>query len=727
MRILVIFLLIQLVSTTYAKADAQSQPSSSDRGRIDQARMANADADPGQWLTVGRDTGQTYFSPLTGINKDNVKSLGFAWQYQLETNRGLEASPIVVDGIMYSVGNFGRVYALNAATGELIWRFVPDVDMHWARHACCDAVNRGVAVWKGKVYVAALDGILYSLDAATGKVVWKADTFLGRDKPLPYTSTGAPAVTKDTVIIGNAGADFEGIRGYVSAYDLETGKLKWRFFTVPRDPALGPQDQPHLKKAISTWDPRHQWKAGGGGTVWDGLIYDPATNLIFFGTGNVSPYNTRQGGRKGGDALYACSVVAVHADSGELAWYFQEVPDDRWDFDSTQKLILTTLPIGGQPRDVLLHAPKNGFLYVYDRHTGEVLAVNKFAYVNWTKGLDPETHRPIPNPAAEYHEKPAIVWPSAIGAHSWQPMSFDPKTGLVYIPVIENPNVLLDLTTRPAQYSDGWFDIQGIFPDDYHPADLVDLYGRLPSIRALAQDQHGPLEPRGELTAIDPVSGRIAWRAAAATIWDGGVTSTAGGIVLQGDAAGKLNIYADDTGRLLQTVDVGTGIMDAPITYTVAGAQYVAFMAGFGGTAGFAFAPSTAAYKYDNTGRIVALKLGGGAVPRPAERKEAAFQKPFAPRPSHDQAVRGEILYTKVCSRCHVFGPGMLPDLRRISEPTYQLFFEIVLRGAFVPKGMGQFSDELTQDQAADIRAFLTDEAWKAFEGQPATHTGQAH
>jgi len=705
---------------------AKPQPATeSDRPRrlgwIDAVRLAGTNTEPGEWLTPGRDAGGTYFSPLSQINEQSVERLGFAWEAHLGTSRGLEASPVVVDGVMFAAGNYGRVYALDAATGAMLWAFVPSVDMQYARHACCDVINRGVAVWKGRVYVGALDGYLYALDADTGKPLWKTDTLIGREQHVPYTSTGAPVVTQDSVIIGNAGADYPGVRGYISAFDLDAGKLKWRFFTVPRNPALGAQDQPQLVEAVRTWDPQHQWEAGGGGAVWDGLSHDPKNDLVFMGTANVSPYNTREGGRRGGDALYTCSVIAVHASNGALAWYYQEVPQDRWDFDSTQKFIMTTLTFGGVQRDVLLHAPKNGFFYVFDRATGEVLSANNFVFVNWTKGLDPVTHKPIPNATASYDKKPALVWPSAFGAHSWQPMSFNPVTGVVYIPAIEQPNVMIDLANRPLKRLDGWFTVEGIMVDDYDPANTISLYGELPSLNSLKRESSGPMTAQGMLKAWDPVRGKVVWQVPAATLWDGGVMSTAGNLVWRGDARGFLNVYTADRGNLIRSIEVGTSIMAAPITYSVNGEQFVAFMAGFGGGAGFSFDPQTAAYKYGNAGRIVALKLGGGPIPKPPPKSaDAPFEKPSASRGSEARVSEGEILYKRACSRCHVFGRGMLPDLRRMSPETRKLFYNIVLRGAYLPKGMGRFDDVLSQADAEAIYAFLVDQTWNAVEGKTA-------
>lgn len=682
---------------------------------------------PGRPPTARGGTQGTHFSRLTEVNASNVGKLGFAWQYRLGTHRGLEASPIVLGGVMYAVGNYGRVYALDASTGAKLWTFIPKIDMRYARFACCDVVNRGLAVWKGRVYVGTLDGYLYSLDARTGKVMWRADTLIDRAKGLPYTITGAPVIAGNVVAIGNGGADFKGVRGYVSAFDLTTGHLVWRFFTVPRDPALGPQRQPQLERAAGTWD----WKRGerwhaGGGTVWDGMSYDARDGLLIFGTANASPYD-REAGKRAGAELYACSIIAVHVRTGKMAWYYQEVPGDRWDFDATQPFILTRLSIGGRRRPVLLQAAKDGFFYVLDPRTGRLISARNFTFVSWTKGLDPRTHRPVPNPAANYHLKPALVWPSAAGAHSWQPMSYDPDTGLVYIPAIEAPMVWINLAPRPARYSDGWFTTQGIFPGDYAPRRMSSLYGPLPTLAALKRRDPGPLDSRGVLVAWNPVRQRPLWQVPGNSLWDGGILSTAGGVVFQGDPRGRLNAYSAVTGKLLRSIRIGTSIMAAPIAYRLHGVEYIAFMAGYGGAAGFQFPPTSAAYRYGNAGRIVALKLGGGPVPRPPRRVLPPFPRPAAQPGPADEVHRGEILYAKVCSRCHVFGRGLVPDLRRMPPGIYRLFPAIVLRGLLRGQGMENFSNELTRRNVDAIRAYLMAEAWKAYRGQKAVHTGGAH
>ena len=354
------------------------------------------------WVAPGGDWRGGYYSPLARIDQANVSRLGFAWEYALGTNRGLEATPLVVDGVMYAVGNWGRVYALNAATGKAIWTYDPMPDGRWwGRYACCDAVNRGLVVTQGKVYVGSLDGYLHAIDAHTGRRVWQVDTLPSRTHgAFHYFISGAPQVAGDVVVIGNGGSDFTGARGFISAYDVKTGAFRWRFYTVPHDPGAGPQEQKPLERALETWPKRYDWSSGGGGSAWDGMAYDPQFGLIYFGTAHASPYAVYLRDHDGSDQLYTDCIIAVHAADGTLAWYYQTVPGDGWDYDATAKLILADLTIAGQPRRVLLQANKNGFLYVLDRTNGEFLSGRAFAALNWTRGLDPRTHRPwqIPPP-----------------------------------------------------------------------------------------------------------------------------------------------------------------------------------------------------------------------------------------------------------------------------------------------------------------------------------------
>jgi len=698
-----------------ATAPAPTPAPSRKAAAVDAARLA--EVNPDQWLTAGRDANGTYYSPLDGINAGNVGRLGFAWDYRLATNhRGLEATPLVVDGVMYASGNFGRVYALDAATGGELWTYDPQIDGRWARYACCDAVNRGLVAFDGRLYVGAIDGWLHAIDAQSGRSLWKVDTLLGRDERTPYTLTGAPLLAGKLIIVGNSGGDFAGVRGYVSAYDAATGALRWRFFTVPRNPADGPQDQPHLEAAIKTWDARHPWKSGSGGAVWDGMAFDPSLNLLYVGTGNAAPYNSHLGGRRGGDQLYAASIIAIHADTGVMAWYYQTVPGDRWDFDSTEKIVLADLEWDGRRRQVLMQAPKNGFYYVLDRATGELLSAHNFAFVNWTRGIDEKTGRPLPDARADYDHGPALVFPSESGAHGWQPMAFDAVRGLTFIPVIEAGNVLVETSNRRAGLVEGQFTTPAFVPEGYDPKAMRSLYGPLPPLRQLARGVQTNTASRGFLRAWNVAEHKIAWETPTVSSWDGGVLATGGGVVFQGDANGNLNAYASGTGERLASIPLGSSMMAAPITYRVNGTQFIAILAGYGGGAvitGAPLDPASAAYQYGNQGRIIALKIGGPAPPLPAPESDAPFPEPPPRRNSKAAVATGEVLYNRYCARCHLFGRGILPDLRRMDPATHGLFNSIVLQGAYGPKGMGRFDDVLSPSDAESIHAYLIDQAWQ--------------
>jgi quinohemoprotein ethanol dehydrogenase len=696
-------------------------PAAPAAARVDAERLANAGREPDNWFTPGRDAEGTYYSPLDAIDDHNVSRLGFAWEYKLGTKRGLQGTPVVVDGVMYASGNWGRVYAVDATNGREMWTYDPGVDGQYGRYACCDVVNRGLAVWQGRVYVASVDGYLHAVDARTGRRIWRVDTLPDRGpQAFHYFVTGAPVLAGDAIVIGNGGSDFKGARGSVSAYDLQSGAFKWRFYTVPRNPSLGKQDQSHLDAAVKTWPADYDWANGGGGTAWDGLAYDPALHLVYLGTGNASPYHGENDAAGRSDELYVASIIAVHADTGQMAWHYQEIPGEGWDYDTTNKLVLADLTVAGRNRKVIMQASKNGYLYVLDRATGEFLSGKPFAYVNWTKGLDPKTHRPIQEPAADWGKAPALIFPAAVGAHGWQPMSFDPKTGLVYIPVIDAAMVYVDTSKRRAGLIEGNFDLAFFFPEDYDTKELDSLYGPLPSLETLTKGKPPP-KSRGLIRAVEPTTGRIAWEQQTQSLWDGGVLSTGGNLVVRGDSAGYLNVYAADTGKVLKRLDVGTSIMAAPMTYRVKGVQYISVMAGYGGGVLFLpFPPESAAFKYGNQGRIVAFRLDGGVTPKPP----LAIDPPPEDLPAREgnsaTIDRGEVLYNRYCSRCHAFGRGLLPDLRRISPVTHQLFYQIVLKGIYQGNGMGRWDDVLSTDDAQAIHAYLVDQAWQLRSETPA-------
>lgn len=681
-------------------------------GWVDEARLRQADENPENWYTNGRDWHGTYHSPLQHINQSNIAELGYAWSYELGTKRGQQATPIVVDGVMYAVGNWGRVYALDAATGGRLWTFTPEVDGQYARYACCDVVQRGLQIWQGKVYAGATDGYLHALDARTGDLIWRADTLPAeaRQQNMPYTSSGSPQIAGDVVVIGNGGADL-GVRGFVSAFDIDTGEFAWRFYTVPRNPEQGPQEAPYLEQALATWDPAGSWKQyGGGGTVWDGMAYDPELDLLYIGTGNASPYSYKERSPAGGDNLYLASIIAIKPETGTLAWYFQQIPGENWDYTSTQKFILADIELAGRMRQVIMQAPKNGFFYVLDRATGEFLSAKPFVPLNWTKGLDAKG-RPIPSPQADYTTGPKLVFPSIAGGHNWQPMSRDPRTGMVYIPTYEEGAVMVDSSDRPIGFVPGQFTLYSIAPDEYDSEEVKANLGPLPPFEELAKNAPAATEWHTTLKAIDPLSGEIVWQDRDRQFMSAGVLTTAGNLVFNGRADGTLRVFAAGTGELLKSIDTGSSIMAAPMSYAVGEKQYVAVMTGYGGGGGFAFPEHSAAYRYGNRNRILVFSLGGGATPKPEPVDHAPIPEPISWSASAAEIEQGRRLYFKHCAACHHFGPGLVPDLRRMTPQMHEIFDAVVLEGLLAPNGMGRFDDLLSAADVRAIQSYVIDQA----------------
>ena len=685
-------------------------------GNIDLQRWRNADREPGQWLGLGRTYKADRFSPLTSLTANNARQLGFAWEYQARSRRGRvehgqEATPIVVDGVLYVSGPWGTAFAVDAKTGAEKWRYDPPVDGSYGRRACCDVVSRGLSVWGGKVYVATLDGWIVALDAATGKEVWKTDTFIDRDTRF-YTITGPPIVAKDVVVVGNSGAEF-GVRGYITAYDLATGQQRWRFFTVPGDPAKGPPEDSAMAQALKTWGPNTDWNSGLGGTVWGEMNYDPELNLLYVGTGNSTPYAGWYRDPSGGDNLYLVSILAINPDNGELKWHYQQVPWEIWDYTATMNMILADLTIDGVVRKVLMQAPKNGFYYVLDRATGQFISGRPYVYVNWATGID-STGRPILNPKANYRDRPAVIFPTQAGAHNWQPMAFNPNTGLVYIPARAQGMVMFSeqgYRWLPGDVNMGAGAIFGELPKEFKASQELPLPvpPELAKQLIAAAANEPPMATREFLLAWDPVAQKERWRVpiGAFEMVGGGVLTTAGNLVVQGTGSGQLIIYRADTGEKLHEIEVGTGIIAAPVSYEIDGEQYLAVIAGYGGALNPAFSPPLAANRYDNYGRILAFKLGGGATPLPP--KHVATPVPEAPTPAwytDTAAERGSGLFGQRCARCHG-GRGeqqlsAYPDLFRMPAGTHAAFDSIVLGGTLAPAGMASFADVL---QPADVQA----------------------
>lgn len=565
-----------------------------------------------EWTNPGGGDGKLRYSGLTDIDASNVSRLGLAWDADLGTGRGIEATPVFVNGVLYTTGVAGRTYAFDGATGKELWRFEPIIANHAWRAACCDAVNRGLAVRNGLVYVAALDGRLYALDAKTGAVRWQVDTV--EDHKRGITSTGAPELAGDVVLIGNGGAEYD-VRGYVSAFDVATGALRWRFHTVPRDPRLGAQDHPDLEPAVRTWDPNSRWDIGGGGTPWDAINYDPLTGLVLVGTGNGGPYHQARRSPAGGDNLYLSSIVALDPATGRVKWHYQETPGDNWDYTATAPMILTEMVIEGEKRPVVIHAPKNGFLYILDRRDGRLLSAKPIAYMNWADGVDLKTGRPRLRPdQADYGAGPKIVFPASVGARNWQPGSFDPATGLYIAPVVEMGNLIMvgppDQPRRARALNNN---ASLIFTSD-----LPDLMPTFPAALRTALEaqpamKHARETPAGSsLKAIDPKTGKTVWSQTMAGWQDrAGTLATAGGLIFQGNLAGALRVFDSRTGKLLRSIETGRSILAAPMTYRVGGVQYVAVGTGWGG-GGWPYVPRySAAYRYGNQNHLLVFRLDG--------------------------------------------------------------------------------------------------------------------
>jgi quinohemoprotein ethanol dehydrogenase len=650
---------------------------------VDGARITGASSDAANWLTTGRTYFEERFSPLTQVSDKTVARLGLAWSHDFGSTIGLEATPLVADGVMYTSGVWNILHAIDARTGKSLWSYDPQVPRYWMRHMCCGPANRGPALWKGKVFEGTIDGRLIAVAAATGRLVWSVQT---TPTDQPYSITGAPRVVNGKVIIGNGGAEF-GTRGYVTAYDAETGQQVWRFWIVPGNPANGFESKT-VEWAAKTWS-GEWWKIGAGGNAWDGFAHDPDLNLLYIATGNGAPWSRELRSPGGGDNLFLSSIVAVRPDTGEYVWHYQEVPGENWDYTAVQQMTLTDLPIHGQTRKVILHAPKNGFFYVIDRTNGKLISANNFVPVNWASHIDLETGRPVElQPANSYDDEQAsLVYPAHFGAHNWPPMSYSPITKLVYLPAQETSWAYThakDLVPRKMNWNTGF-----------------------------ATNAKPPAEPapplKGYLLAWDPVKQKAAWRVDHAGVWNGGTLSTAGNLVFQGAADGRFVAYSADAGQKLWEMPIQTGAMAGPISYSVNGEQFIAVAAGWSGSIAIigGMAPTHRA-----TSRILAFKLGGTARLPPLPPMPPL--NPPTQTASKEVIARGAALYRATCRLCHgldAVSGGMTPDLRYMSAQTHKDFRDIVLFGKRAKQGMAPFADMYTAEDVDAIHAYVIERA----------------
>lgn len=650
---------------------------------VDDAALAD-ESSGDNWLAFGRTYSEQRFSPLTQVNDTTVSRLAPDWVVELPTDRGLVSTPLVVDGVMYFIGGMNVVRAVNATSGTLLWQFDPDLRSVAGQMRAGWDHNRGIGFWKGKVYLATWDGRLIALDARTGKEVWRVRTFEA-DQPLYIT--GAPKIFKGKVLIGNGGTEHGPSRGYVTAYDADTGKQAWRFFIVPGNPADGFENDA-MRMAAKTWTGQW-WLHGGGGNAWHGFTYDAELDQLYIGTGNGSPWNRKIRSPEGGDNLFLSSIVALNPDTGEYRWHYQTTPGETWDFNSNMDIVLGDLPIEGRPRKVIMHAPKNGFFYVIDRTNGKLISAEPFTKTTWASRIDKDTGRPVEIEGARYERGIATVAPTPVGAHSWHAMSFNPKTGLAYYPAMH-------LT---ATFNDRAIDLKT------WRATLWSI-----SLGVGGQFVSGASRPGTSLSSLqawDPVRQRVAWEVPMDGVFHPGTMTTAGNLVFQGRIDGSLRAYTADAGKEVWRRDLGLGISAPPITYAVNGKQYVAILVGWGGSmAGMGGSLSAASgWSYGVHKRfLVAFSLDGkAALPvQPPPTFATPLKADFAVNPNLAQA--GAELYAR-CSTCH--GPaavaaGMAPDLRASFVVTStEQFTRIVRGGARSARGMPTYADITDQELTA--------------------------
>lgn len=706
-----------LLSALLGASLAACAPEGTETPPVEEPSSPVAEQSSLEWTKNGFGDMEQRFAPVSQISAENIDELGLAWKYddfvvRGRVHRGNQGTPLVVDGVMYFTGPWSVLYAVDAKTGEELWVYDPDAEGAWARKACCDVNNKGVAYEDGVLYLGVVDGHLDAIDAATGERIWRTESI--PDRSRSYTVTGAPRIAGDNIVIGAGGGDLD-VRGFFAAFDKKTGEQSWIFYTVPAAPELG-DETPAITLARETWGDDARWDIGLGGAVYDSIVYDPELNLVYAGVGNGVPHPTwLRDPTYQGDNLFLSAIVAVDADTGELKWHYQTTPADDWDFGATQNMILADLEFDGEPRKVLMQAPKNGFFYVIDRETGELLSAEPFTTVTWASHVDMETGRPVLIDDLKYEDSPKVIWPSVSGGHNWQPMAYSPKTELVYIPVLEAPMKYVGydgVEYQPASLNEG----KGpplMPPFDPSDADLVE----------------GQPEPtvHSVLKAWDPVKQETVWQSEYQPWWSGGVLVTEGDLIFQGAPDGLFRVYEATTGELLKTIDTGIAILAPPMTYTIDGEQYVAVLGGLGGSESAYFPDKAAAHLYENPETLFVFKLGGDDVELPPARVEP--EKQPVPEPvevSADVFDRGAELFYHNCARCHSYrgSPGAYPNLWNMSPTSHDSFMGTLMEGDFAYAGMASFADVLSMDDAEAIHAFLiNDRVAMAEEGDQATGT----
>jgi quinohemoprotein ethanol dehydrogenase len=664
------------------------------RDIVDDARLRKAAAEPQNWLSHGGAHPDWYFSDLKQLDATNVAKLRPAWFVELDTSRGQEATPLIAAGTLYTTTAWSKVLAVDARTGRVKWKFDPKVPGKAGYKSCCDVVNRGPALYQNKLYISTIDGRLLALDAVTGKLVWSVLTV---DSARMAAVTGAPRVIQDRVIIGNAGGE-TGTRGYVSAYDASTGKMLWRFYTVPAtsEPASdgAVSDSTLTQLALPTWS-GYSYASGGGGQVWNAITPDLRFGQIYIGTGNPFPWNPKfRSATAHNDYLFTDSIVALDARTGQYRWHYQEVPNDAWDYDAAEDMMLLDTRIDGEDRSVLMQAAKDGFFYLLDRKTGKLLSATAFVDgMTWASGVDPASGRPIVSSGSSYANGTASISPGPNGGHSWRPSSYNPVTGYVYIPTYETGVRLTG--TESYEYQEGIDDLG-----------VVATFGPSPKTPAARP-------PSEYLQAWNPLARRREWQVP--TSGGGGVLSTAGNLVFQGqhrkNTAGTLVAYRADTGQQLWSFSVPNAVLTGPVTYSVAGEQYVAVMTGAGGSSDLLSAGSPATLM-STPGKLIAFKVDGAAT-LPPDPPAAGPAWPVSTVAGSEQA--GQVLYEMHCIRCHARqarSRNVVPDLRRVPPVGDAAAWKaIVIDGALEEAGMVSFKRFMSAQDAENIRAYVAAQA----------------
>jgi len=653
---------------------------------VDDAALAD-ETQGDNWLAFGRTSSETRFSPLTQIDASNASGLRPDWYVDLPGDRGLASTPLVVDGVMYFIGSMNIVRAVDATSGELLWIYDPRVRDYAERLRAGWDLSRGIAYWNDKVYVATWDGRLNALDAATGRELWSVQTV---DPELALYITGAPKVFKGKVLVGNGGTENGPSRGYVTAYDAETGEQVWRFWIVPGNPADGFENDA-MRMAAETWT-GEWWVHGGGGNAWHGFTYDAELDQLYVGTGNGSPWNRKIRSPEGGDNLFLCSIVALDPDTGEYLWHYQTVPGETWDYNANMDIVLADLEIDGRERKVLMQAPKNGFFYVIDRTNGELISAEPFVETTWATHIDMATGRPVEAPDARYEDGIASVTPTEMGGHNWHAMSFNPETGLAYYPAMH----------QARTYSDVGIDL-----DTYRVTNWLVGVG-------VGGGNTGSTHPDGHLETLqawDPVRQQLAWEVPLPGIYNPGTMTTAGNLLFQGRVDGNFVAYRADTGEELWRYDLGLGILAPPITYAVDGTQYVALLVGYGSLMARGAEAAALGWAYGvHMRRLVAFSLDGATTlpPQPAPHVPVPLDLDF----EVDRALvgRGAVIYGQQCSLCHGAGAvagGLTPDLRASTiVGSLEDFAGVVRDGARAVNGMPAYVN-VTYDELVALQHYL--------------------